>query len=138
MSDLVRLSFTIDSKLFVHLERLLSEAGYENRSEFIRDLVRNRLVEREWERNEEVVGTITIIYNHHRRGLTEKLTSLQHHFQGSILANTHVHLDEHLCVEAILVRGRASWIEELGHTIRHLKGVLKGDLTLASVGKALR
>lgn len=138
MSDLVRLSFSIDGKLLNHLEKLLSEAGYENRSEFIRDLVRDRLVEREWELNEEVVGTITIIYDHHRRGLTEKLTSLQHQFEGFILANTHVHLDEHVCIESILVRGRASRIEELGHTIRRLKGVLKGDLSLSSVGKTLR
>jgi len=138
VSDLVRLSFSIDRRLLNHLETLLREAGYENRSEFIRDLVRHRLVEREWERDEEVVGTLTIIYDHHRRGLTEKLTSLQHQFEGAILANTHVHLDEHLCIEAILVRGRASGIEKLGHVIRQLKGVLKGDLTLASIGKGLR
>ena len=138
MSDLVRLSFTIDRRLLEHLERLLSETGYGNRSEFIRDLVRNRLVEREWELDQEVVGTLTIIYDHHQRGLTEKLTSLQHHWEGTILATTHVHLDEHTCVEAILIRGQASQIEELGHTIRHLKGVLKGDLSLASLGKSLR
>ena len=134
----MRLSFSIDRKLLEHLETLLSEAGYKNRSEFIRDLVRNRLVEREWELNEEVVGTMTIVYDHHRRGLTEKLTSLQHQFEGAILATTHVHLDEHTCIEAILIKGRASQIEDLGHTIRHLKGVLKGDLSLASLGKGLR
>ena len=138
MSDLIRLSFSIDRGLLERLETLLSEAGYENRSKFIRDLVRNRLVEREWELDEEVVGTITIIYDHHHRGLTEKLTSLQHHFEGTILATTHVHLDQNTCVEAILVRGRASQIEALGHTVQHLKGVLKGDLSLASLGKDLR
>jgi CopG family nickel-responsive transcriptional regulator len=85
-----------------------------------------------------VVGTITIVYDHHTRGLTEKLTALQHDFEGVILANTHVHLDEHMCVEAILVKDRANRIEELGNTIRKLKGVLKGDLSLASLGKQLR
>ncbi len=138
MSDLIRLSFTIDRKLLEHLERLLHESGYGNRSEFIRDLVRNRLVDREWEQDEEVIGTITIVFDHHRRGLTEKLTALQHQFEGAILATTHVHLDEHICVEAILVRGRASRIAELGHTIRQLKGVLKGELSLASLGRGLR
>ena len=137
MSNLVRLSFSIDRKLLEQLETLLKESGYENRSEFIRDLVRNRLVEREWELDAEVIGTITIIYDHHHRGLAERLTSLQHQFEGSILATTHVHLDKDICAEAILVKGRATQIEELGHIIRHLKGVLKGDLSLASLGKRL-
>ena len=78
MPELDRLSFSLERPLSAALERLVTESGYSNRSEYIRDMIRDRMVEREWERDEEAVGTITLVYDHHLRRLTEKLTELQH------------------------------------------------------------
>ena len=138
MSDLVRLSFSIEQTLVDRLERLMGEAGYRNRSEFIRDMIRDRIVAMEWKANEEVVGTVTLVYDHHVRGLSEKLTDLQHRFQGAVLANTHVHLNHQTCIEAILVRGNAETIREVVGLLQQQKGVLKASLSLASLGDKLR
>ena len=138
MSELVRLSFSIEQSLVDRLDQLMGDAGYGNRSEFLRDLIRDRIVEREWSSNEEVVGTVTLVYDHHVRGLTQKLTDLQHQFHAAILANTHVHLDHHTCVEAILVRGEAETIRRVVGLLQQQKGVLRASLALASLGKKLR
>ena len=133
----VRLSFSMDTGLLERWEKMLRESGYVNRSEFIRDMIRDRLVEEEWERDDEAVGTLTLIYNHHFRGLTEKLNHLQHDHHNVILATTHVHLDAHFCVEVILVKGRASQIREMINLLRQQKGVLHGSLAITSTGKHL-
>jgi CopG family transcriptional regulator, nickel-responsive regulator len=133
----VRLSFSMDTNLLERWEKMLRESGYVNRSEFIRDMIRDRLVEEEWERDDEAVGTLTLIYNHHSRGLTEKLTHLQHDHHNVILATTHVHLDAHICVEVILVKGKASQIREMINLLRQQKGVLHGSLAITSTGKHL-
>ncbi len=138
MSDLVRMSFSIEPTLVGRLEQLMTEAGYRNRSEFIRDMIRDRIVESEWRSNENVVGTVTLVYDHHVRGLTEKLNDLQHQFHSAVLANTHVHLDHHTCVEAILVRGDAETIRKVVGLLQQQKGVLKASLSLASLGQKLR
>ncbi|MEJ2076732.1 MAG: nickel-responsive transcriptional regulator NikR [Acidobacteriota bacterium] len=138
MSDVVRLSFSIEQSLVSRLEQLMAEAGYRNRSEFIRDMIRDRIVESEWRSNENVVGTVTLLYDHHVRGLTEKLTNLQHQFQGAVLANTHVHLDHHTCIEAILVQGDAETIRNVVGLLQQQKGVLRASLSLASLGEKLR
>ena len=137
MSGVARLSFSIEEPLLERLERLVREGGYANRSEFIRDMIRDRLVEREWKQNEEAVGTITLIYNHHRRGLTERLTHAQHHHHRVILASTHVHLDEELCAEVIVVKGRALDIKKLADLLHQEKGVLHSALSVSSTGKKL-
>ncbi len=138
MAGLVRLSFSIEDSLVARLDQLMGDAGYRNRSEFIRDMIRDRIVDSEWRSNEEVVGTVTLVYDHHARGVTQKLTDLQHQFHGSVLANTHVHLDHHTCVEAILVRGEAETIRKVVGLLQQQKGVLNASLSLASTGKKLR
>ena len=137
MTDLVRMSFSIEKSLSDKLEKLLRTTGYTNRSEFIRDMLRERLVEQEWEKNSEVVGTITLVYDHHIRGLTEKLTDLQHHHHDTILATTHVHLDEHTCAETVLVKGRAKEVRQIADGLRGQKGVLHASLSTSSTGKRL-
>lgn len=137
MAELARVSFSLEQPLLERLEALRQEAGYANRSEFLRDLIRQRLVERTWERNEEVVGTITLLYDHHKRNLSEKLTSLQHDHPGLILATTHVHLDRHLCLEVVLVRGNAFEIRNIADTLRRHKGVLHSHLSMSSTGREL-
>ena len=137
MSDLVRLSFSLEEPLAERLEELVSKDRYANRSEFLRDLIRARLVDKEWERNREAVGTITLVYDHHSRMLSQKLVGLQHHHHNSILATMHVHLDEEICVEAILVRRRAEEIRDLEAQLRQQKGVLHASVSMSSTGKDL-
>lgn len=137
MSDLVRLSLSLEKPLFERLERLVQRSGYTNRSEFVRDMIRERLVEGEWAADQEVLGTITLLYDHHRRQLSEKLTHLQHHHHHVVLVTTHVHLSHDLCAEVILVRAKASEIRELADTLRQQKGVLHTDLSMSSTGKTL-
>lgn len=137
MSDLVRLSFSIENTLYEKLSDLIKESDYNNRSEFIRDLIRNALVQKEWTEDEEAAGTITLIYDHAKRQLSEKLTKLQHHHHEEVLVTTHVHLDEHICAEMILIRGKASQMQKIFDTIRQQKGVLHASLSLNSLGKKL-
>ncbi|MCP4643634.1 MAG: nickel-responsive transcriptional regulator NikR [bacterium] len=137
MSDLVRLSFTIEQALHDRLSALMGDSGYANRSEFIRDLIRGRLVEEEWKADEEAVGTITLVYDHEMRHLSHKLTAVQHHHHDAVLATTHVHLDEHICAEMIMVRGRAKVIEHIADEMRSQKGVLHATVSMSSTGKQL-
>jgi CopG family nickel-responsive transcriptional regulator len=137
MSDLERVSISLEKALMRKLEKLRRAACYTNRSEFIRDLVRAKLVEKEWERDEEAIGTVTLIYDHHQRGLSDRLTHLQHHHPSNVLAATHVHLDHDLCAEMIMIRGRAGMIRALADQMSKEKGVLHASLSLSSTGKAL-
>lgn len=137
MSDLVRLSVSIEKPLFDKLEQLVADSQYTNRSEFIRDLVRDRLAAEEWDSGSESLGTITLIYDHHARGLNARLTDLQHDFAGEVMATTHIHLDHHRCAEMIMVRGRAQDIQALTDAMHRLKGVLLAKLATGSTGEAL-
>lgn len=135
---MVRLSISLESDLAVELDRLVSGAGYENRSEYVRDLIREQLVEEEWTYGREVLGTITLIYDHHQSGLGEKLTGLQHDHHANVLASTHVHLDHHLCAEMIMMRGKPEVLRTLADGMKKLKGVLHAALAVSSTGKNLR
>lgn len=137
MTDLSRFSISIEKRLLERLEGLVKKSNYANRSEFVRDLLRERLVEEEWKSNEEVVGTITLVYDHDTRELSKKLTRLQHHHHDLVLASTHVHLDEHMCAEMVLAKGKAGKIEEVANLLRQQKGVLHASLSLSSTGKDL-
>lgn len=137
MSELVRVSFSIEQSLVEKLEEMVQKQDYDNRSEFIRDMIRAKLVEQAWENNEEALGTITLIYNHHARLLNEKLTDVQHHHHNLVLATTHVHLDQHVCAEMIMVKGRASEIRALANLLQQPKGVLHATLSMTSTGKQI-
>jgi CopG family nickel-responsive transcriptional regulator len=137
MSDLVRFTVSIEKALFEKLQRQVADSDYGNRSEFIRDLIRGRLVEAEWRTARTLLGTISLLYDHHARGLSERLTHEQHHFAGKVLATTHVHLDEHLCAEMIMVRGPGKAIRALADRLRREKGVLHARLATGSTGGSL-
>ena len=136
MSDLVRFTVSIEKSLFERFERQVADSQYANRSEFIRDLIRDHMVEREWETDEELLGTISLLYDHHVHGLGERLTHEQHHFMGRVLATTHVHLDEHLCAEMIMVRETGKDIRTLADRLRREKGVLHAKLATGTTGKS--
>lgn len=137
MSELVRMSMSIDKGLYEKLERMVADSGYLNRSEYIRDMIRDRIVHEEWNADREVLGTITLIFDHHQRMLSERLTEMQHHHHESILASTHVHLDRHMCAEVIIVRGPAGTVKHIADELRQQKGVLHADLSIGSTGEML-
>jgi CopG family nickel-responsive transcriptional regulator len=138
MADLVRLSLSLPQPLLERLENLMQEQGYTNRSEFVRDMIRDHLVAHEWQSaQQETLGTVTLVYNHHIRQLSEKLIELQHHYYHAILAATHVHLDHNLCAEVILIRAPAAQIQQLADHLRQQKGVLHATLSISSTGEHL-
>lgn len=137
MSELVRLSVSIDKPLYGQLEKIVRTSGYQNRSEFLRDLVRDRLVRKQWDSNQEVVGTVTLVYDHHSRQLSDRLTHLAHDHHDVILSTTHVHLDRSMCAEVIIVKGLARRIEKLADLLGKQKGVLHSALSMSSIGKDL-
>lgn len=134
MSELIRLSLSIEKALFDKFEKLVEKHKYVNRSEFIRDMIRDRLVSEEWQGQHEVLGTITLIYDHHKRELSEKLTDLQHHHHNIVLASTHLHLTEEICAEMIMLKGKADAVSELTDKLRQQRGVLHASLTMSSTG----
>jgi CopG family nickel-responsive transcriptional regulator len=137
MSELVRLSISLEDSLCSTLEEMVKKSKYNNRSEYIRDLIRDKMVAEQWEEADEVLGTITLVYNHHQRELSEKITHIQHHSHDNVLAATHVHLSHEICAEMIMVKGRAEAIRHLADTLRQQRGVLHSGLTMSSTGEKL-
>jgi CopG family nickel-responsive transcriptional regulator len=135
MSKLVRTSLSIEDTLLKKLEEMTAGSGYSNRSEFMRDLIRDAAAREDWAQDENVLGTITMIFDHHKRELSDRLTKLQHQHHQLILASTHIHLTHDICAEMIMARGRASHINEIVNGLRQQVGVLHVGLTMSSIGK---
>lgn len=128
----------IDSDLLARFDALIAERGYSNRSEAFRDLIRDELVQRSWERpDEHVVGTVTLVYDHHVRMLNEKLTGMQHDHYHNVLSTLHVHLDHDNCLEVLVVKGKAGEVRKIAEGLISTKGVKHGRLTLTSGGADL-
>ncbi len=136
MDGVSRFSVSIPHDLLGKFDMYLKEKRYQTRSEGIRDLMRNALIAEEWDDPAaEVMGTISIVYDHHTRELDEKLKEIQHaHYEG-IISTTHVHVDHHNCFEVMLVRGRADAIRKIGNMLISARGVKVGRITLLSTGK---
>ena len=133
---LIRFGVSMDQALLAEFDSLCADNGYENRSEAIRDMVRNLLIENKLkEENTEGVGTLTLVYNHHQRELEEKLTEYQHHHMNTIISTVHVHLTHHLCLEVLLLRGKAKEIKKVADGLIATKGVQHGRLALTAVGR---
>lgn len=138
MGELVRFGVSIDEELLARFDELIAQMGYANRSEALRDLVRDRLVQQEWEAGEEVVGVIILLYDHHKRELSDRLTDLQHEHHDLILSTMHIHLDEDNCLEVLAVRGPGPEVQGLADRLIGLKGVKHGKLAATSTGQRLR
>jgi CopG family nickel-responsive transcriptional regulator len=139
MSELSRIGVAIDSDLLQKFDELIGNRGYTNRSEAFRDLIRDELVEKAWESPEaNVVGTVTLVYDHHVRLLSEKLTSLQHDYHRAILSTLHVHLDHDNCLEVLVVRGKAAIVKKVADALISTKGVKHGRLTITTSGAELK
>ena len=135
MSELVRFGVSLEASLLDKFDRLIRKKGYATRSEALRDLIRQELVKNEWEEDQEVAGTITFIYDHHKRGLSSQLTDLQHDHQDTIISTQHIHLDHHNCLEIVAVKGKAGEVQKLADELRSVKGVRHGALSMTSTGK---
>ncbi len=138
MSQLARIGVAIDADLLASFDGLIEKQGYENRSEAFRDLIRDRLVRAESEQpNKEVVGTLTLVYDHHQRNLTEKITNLQHDHHGVVVSTLHVHLDHHNCLEVLILRGKSKVVRQLADLLVSIKGIQHGQLavTAAEIGQ---
>jgi len=139
LSGLIRFGISMNEQLLAMFDKQIVSKGYANRSEAVRDLIRNRLVELEWgDEDQEVVGTITLIYDHHVRGLGSLLTEMQHNWHELILSATHVHLDHHNCLEVLIIKGPAGKVRQVADRLLGVKGVKHGKLTITSTGEKLR
>lgn len=137
MKKLVRFGVSLDHHLLDDFDRLIAGKNYATRSEALRDLIRDNLVGQEWDDNKDTVGTITLVYDHHVRDLTDKLTDIQHDYQRLILSAMHVHLDHAHCLEVLAVRGKGREIKKVADRLIATKGVKHGKLTMTTTGKGL-
>ncbi|MGD2073018.1 MAG: nickel-responsive transcriptional regulator NikR [Candidatus Thorarchaeota archaeon] len=132
MDNLVRFGVSMPEQLLVKFDSIIKLKGYTNRSEAIRDMVRDAIVEHKWMEGKEVMGVITIVYDHGRKGLMEKLTDLQHHHHHNVASTTHIHLDHDNCLEVVVVKGKTPEVTELADNMIALKGVKHGKLVVTS------
>ncbi len=138
MGKLSRIGVAIDSDLLRRFDLLIGKRGYTNRSEAFRDLIRDDLVATSWESpDSQVVGTVTLVYDHHVRQLSDKLTGMQHEFHHHVLSTLHVHLDHDHCLEVLVVRGKAAMVQKLADSLIATKGVKHGRLTITTSGAGL-
>lgn len=134
----MRFGVAMDDDLLAKFDKVIESKSYENRSEAIRDLVRNLLVEEEWAAGDaETVGTITLVYDHHVHDLQDTLTDLQHNLHEDIISSIHVHLDAHNCLEVLIVKGQGGAIKAAADRLIGTKGVKHGRLTMTTTGQAL-
>jgi CopG family transcriptional regulator, nickel-responsive regulator len=137
-SRVTRFSVSMETELLDRFMALAERQGYANRSEAVRDTIRGALVREEWAANEEIVGTVTIVYDHHRRELTDKLVKIQHAHHDTVLATTHIHLDHDTCMEMIAVRGKATTVQQLADALIGARGVLHGKLSATTTAEKLK
>ncbi|HET6421400.1 MAG TPA: nickel-responsive transcriptional regulator NikR [Geobacteraceae bacterium] len=138
MGETLRFGVSIDSKLLDDFDRLIEQKHYANRSEALRDLIRASLIDVKWEEGEEeMVGTVTLVYNHDVRDFSDKLTEHQHAYHHQIISALHVHLDAHNCLEVLVVRGKAREIEKIADELIGLRGVKHGKLVMTATGADL-
>jgi CopG family nickel-responsive transcriptional regulator len=138
LEEITRFGVSIESKLLYQFDELIKRKNYNNRSEAIRDLIRDFIVENQWEAEDvETIGTITYVFNHEVREISDKLTDLQHKHYQNIISTMHVHLDEHNCLEIMVVKGTAKEITKIADEIISTKGVKHGKLVTTTTGENL-
>lgn len=139
MAEVERFGVSMEKELLSGFDGLIRRRGYQSRSEAIRDLVRRELVKEEWsEPGREVVGTVTLVYEHHAHDLGDRLTELQHAHHRSIVCSTHVHMDAHNCLEVVVVRGKSAQVRQIAEWLLSTRGVKHGDLVASTTGESVR
>lgn len=135
MSELFRFGVSLNKDLLDRFDGLIRKRNYTNRSEAIRDLIREELVKQQWQEGDEVIGAITLVYNHHKRELINKITDIQHDYQKGIISTQHVHLEDDNCMEIIAIKGTPEMAQALADTLKSTKGVKHATLSMSSTGK---
>ena len=138
VGEVSRFGVSMSARLLEQFDALIAKQGYTNRSEAIRDLVRDRLVESEWESEKgHVVGALAMVYDHEMRLLNEKLTDLQHHSGHLVVSTLHVHLNVHDCLEVVVMMGQAQEVRDLANRLLSLRGVKHGKLMMTGLGEKI-
>lgn len=138
MGRTIRFGVSLDSDLLEKFDALCDDRCYQTRSEAIRDLIRNTLVQQEWEDTDrEIAGTLTIVYDHHKSDLAQRLTEIQHDQHTIIITSLHVHLDHHNCLEVLVLKGPGADVRTLSQRLISTKGVKHGKLSLTTTGQDL-
>jgi CopG family nickel-responsive transcriptional regulator len=138
--SITRFGVSIPTDLIQSFDGYIKDREYKNRSEAIRDLIREKLIKRDWERKvqgREVAGTVTYVYDHHKRELVESIIDIQHRFPDQVVVSQHVHLDHHNCLEVAIIRGDPDTLRNLADKLKALKGVKHCQLTMTTTGADL-
>ncbi len=137
-----RIGISLEKDLLDHFDELIAAKGYENRSEAIRDLIRDALVQRAWTtdaaQREERVAVVTLVYDHDSSSLAQKLAHIQHENHKAVVSALHVHMDEHNCLEVLVLRGRGRDVLAMGEGLVSTKGVKFGRVVSATTGQEIR
>ena len=137
MSNLVRFGVSLEEDLLIKFDNHIKKHKYTNRSEALRDMIREELVKKEWTENKEVTGAITLVYDHHTRELLNKVLDVQHDHHDCILSTQHIHLDHHNCFEIIVTKGKSKEIEVLYQKLNSIKSVIHAGFMMSTKGKDL-
>ncbi len=133
-----RFSISLDEKLLTKFDDYIIRRQYDNRSEAIRDMIRKSFIQAEWENiDKEVMGVISLVYDHHQPQLQERVTELQHGYHHNIISTTHIHMDHDNCLEVIIIRGKSPEVQELAEKLNAIRGVKDTHLAMSSTGEAL-
>ena len=135
VTELVRFSVSLEKELLDRFDKQIEEDSYPTRSKAIADLIRDSIVKQEWKSEEEIAGVITMVYDHHKRELSQTLTHVQHDYHDLIISTQHIHLDHHNCLEIVVVKGKPKIISELAAKLKTTKGVKHAQLSMATTGK---
>ena len=138
MGGTIRFGISLDSELLEKFDKLCEERSYPTRSEAIRDLIRNELVQKEWQdQNQEVAGTLTLVYDHHQSDLAQKMIEIQHSALEVIISTLHVHIDHKNCMEVLVLKGAVRDINDISRRLTSTRGIKHGKLSLSTTGKDL-
>ncbi|MDR1141890.1 MAG: nickel-responsive transcriptional regulator NikR [Planctomycetaceae bacterium] len=137
MSQIARISISVEEELLKKFDSFSEEHGFPTRSEAIKNVMREALIAEEWTKGTHVAGTISLVYDHHKPGIVQKLLETQHDFCPEIQCSQHVHLDHNNCMEIIVLRGTKERIREILKQLRQIKGLKHVVLTMTTTGKHL-
>ncbi|WP_303850659.1 nickel-responsive transcriptional regulator NikR [Seleniivibrio woodruffii] len=136
MPNVTRITVSIDEPLLEQFEKFLEENGYPTRSEGVKSIMRKALIENEWQTGHtEVAATISMVYDHHKAGVMQKLTDIQHDFGELVVCTQHVHLDHHNCMEVLILKGLSERIRDFHNALKSVKGLKHCALSAATTGE---
>jgi CopG family nickel-responsive transcriptional regulator len=132
-AEIVRFSVSLESDLLNKFDRYCREGKFATRSEAMRRMIRDTLTRESWDADSsDMVGTLTLLFDHHRSQIRDQLVDIQHDHTDRVVSTLHVHLSHDICLEVIVLRGPANQLQALASQLRGIKGVLKGELVIAS------